>query len=139
MSPFVHLHAHSEYSLLDAMCRIEDLVRKCVEQKMPALALTDHGNLCGAIEFYKCAREHGIKPIIGCELYVAPKSRHTKTKEDGAKYYHLTVLARNETGYRNLVKLTSLGYLEGFLLQAESRQRTLAPLQPGADYSLRVS
>jgi len=114
MSPFVHLHAHSEYSLLDAMCRIEDLVRKCVEQKMPALALTDHGNLCGAIEFYRCAHEHGIKPIIGCELYVAPKSRHTKTKEDGAKYYHLTVLARNETGYRNLVKLTSLGYLEGF-------------------------
>jgi DNA polymerase-3 subunit alpha len=114
MSPFVHLHAHSEYSLLDAMCRIEDLVIKCVEQKMPALALTDHGNLCGAIEFYRCAHEHGIKPIIGCELYVAPKSRHTKTKEDGAKYYHLTVLARNETGYRNLVKLTSLGYLEGF-------------------------
>ncbi len=114
MSPFVHLHAHSEYSLLDAMCRIEELVKKCVEQKMPALALTDHGNLCGAIEFYKCAHEHGIKPIIGCELYVAPKSRHTKAKEDGAKYHHLTVLARNETGYRNLVKLTSLGYLEGF-------------------------
>ncbi len=114
MSPFVHLHVHSEYSLLDAMCRIEELVRKCVEQKMPALALTDHGNLCGAIEFYKYAHEHGIKPIIGCELYVAPRSRHTKSKEDGAKYYHLTVLARNETGYRNLVKLTSLGYVEGF-------------------------
>ncbi len=114
MSQFVHLHVHSEYSLLDAMCRIEDLVKKCVEQKMPALALTDHGNLCGAIEFYKHAQEHGIKPIIGCELYVAPKSRHTKSKEDGTKYYHLTVLARNETGYRNLVKLTSLGYLEGF-------------------------
>lgn len=114
MSPFVHLHTHSEYSLLDAMCRTEQLVQKCVEQKMPALALTDHGNLCGAIEFYKHAIEHGIKPIIGCELYVAPKSRHTKSKEDGAKYFHLTVLARNETGYRNLVKLTSLGYLEGF-------------------------
>lgn len=114
MSSFVHLHAHSEYSLLDAMCRTEELVRKCVELKMPALALTDHGNLCGAIEFYKHATEHGIKPIIGCELYVAPKSRHTKSKEDGAKYFHLTVLARNETGYRNLVKLTSLGYLEGF-------------------------
>ncbi len=114
MSPFVHLHVHSEYSLLDAMCRIEDLVRQCVEQKMPALALTDHGNLCGAIEFYKHAIEHGIKPIIGCELYVAPRSRHTKSKEDGTKYFHLTVLARNETGYCNLVKLTSLGYLEGF-------------------------
>lgn len=114
MSPFVHLHVHSEYSLLDAMCRTEELVKKCVEYKMPALALTDHGNLCGAIEFYKYAQEHGIKPIIGCELYVAPKSRHTKSKEDGTKYYHVTVLARNETGYRNLVKLTSLGYLEGF-------------------------
>lgn len=114
MSSFVHLHVHSEYSLLDAMCRIEELVRRCVEQKMPALALTDHGNLCGAIEFYRHATEHGIKPIIGCELYVAPKSRLTKSKEDGTKYYHLTVLARNETGYRNLVKLTSLGYLEGF-------------------------
>jgi DNA polymerase-3 subunit alpha len=114
MSPFVHLHVHSEYSLLDAMCRTEELVEKCVEQKMPALALTDHGNLCGAIEFYKYAQEHGIKPIIGCELYVAPRSRHTKSKEDGTKYYHLTVLARNETGYRNLVKLTSLGYIEGF-------------------------
>ena len=114
MSQFVHLHVHSEYSLLDAMCRTEELVKKCVEQKMPALALTDHGNLCGAIEFYKHATEHGIKPILGCELYVAPKSRHTKSKEDGTKYYHLTVLAQNETGYRNLVKLTSLGYLEGF-------------------------
>nr|BAL55853.1 DNA polymerase III subunit alpha [uncultured Acetothermia bacterium]BAL58835.1 DNA polymerase III subunit alpha [Candidatus Acetothermum autotrophicum] len=114
MSRFVHLHVHSEYSLLDAMCRTEELVRKCVEHKMPALALTDHGNLCGAIEFYKHACEHGIKPIIGCELYVAPGSRHTKSKEDGTKYYHLTVLARNETGYRNLVKLTSLGYIEGF-------------------------
>ncbi|MCX8103501.1 MAG: DNA polymerase III subunit alpha [Candidatus Bipolaricaulota bacterium] len=114
MSQFVHLHVHSEYSLLDAMCRIEELVKQCVEHKMPALALTDHGNLCGAIEFYKHAQEHGIKPIIGCELYVAPKSRHTKSKDDGTKYYHLTVLARNETGYRNLVKLTSLGYIEGF-------------------------
>lgn len=114
MNQFVHLHVHSEYSLLDAMCRTEELVKKCVEHQMPALALTDHGNLCGAIEFYRKAKEHGIKPILGCELYVAPKSRHTKTKEDGMKYYHLTVLARDEEGYRNLVKLTSLGYVEGF-------------------------
>lgn len=114
MSQFVHLHVHSEYSLLDAMCRIEELIEKCVEQRMPALALTDHGNLCGAIEFYKKAKEYGIKPIIGCELYIAPKSRHVKSKENGAKYYHLTVLARDATGYRNLVKLTSLGYVEGF-------------------------
>ncbi|MDW8329411.1 MAG: DNA polymerase III subunit alpha [Candidatus Bipolaricaulota bacterium] len=114
MRPFVHLHVHSEYSLLDAMCRIDELLQKCREYEMPALALTDHGNLCGAIEFYKKAKEHNIKPIVGCEFYLAPKSRHTKAKEEGTKYYHLTVLARNERGYRNLVKLSSIGYVEGF-------------------------
>lgn len=109
---FVHLHVHSEYSLLDATCRIDQLLDRAVEFKMPAIALTDHGVLCGAIEFYLKARERGIQPIIGCELYVAPGSRFEKRQTE--KYYHLTVLARNATGYRNLLKLTSLGYLEGF-------------------------
>jgi DNA polymerase-3 subunit alpha len=109
---FVHLHVHSHYSLLDAMCRIDELLKKCYEYRMPALALTDHGNMCGAIELAKKAKEYGIKPIIGCELYVAPKSRLQKTKDE--KYAHLTVLAQDETGYRNLIKLTSAGYLEGF-------------------------
>jgi DNA polymerase-3 subunit alpha len=114
MSSFVHLHVHSQYSLLDAMCHIDELLEKCVEYQMPALALTDHGNLCGAIEFYKKAQEHGIQPIIGCELYVAPKSRQIRAKEGGTNYYHLTALARNEVGYKNLIQLTSAGYLEGF-------------------------
>jgi DNA polymerase-3 subunit alpha len=109
---FVHLHVHSHYSLLDAMCRIEELLKKCVDYQMPALALTDHGNMCGAIEFVKKAKEYGIKPIVGCELYVAPKSRLHKSKDE--KYFHLTVLARNEVGYKNLTKLTSSGYVDGF-------------------------
>ncbi|OGF53832.1 MAG: DNA polymerase III subunit alpha, partial [Candidatus Fraserbacteria bacterium RBG_16_55_9] len=109
---FVHLHVHSEYSLLDATCRLNQLIERALEYKMPALALTDHGVLSGAIEFYLRARECGIKPIIGCELYIAPQSRFEKRQSE--KYYHLTVLARNEMGYRNLMKLTSLGYLEGF-------------------------
>jgi DNA polymerase-3 subunit alpha len=109
---FVHLHVHSEYSLLDATCRIDRLLDRTAEYGMPALALTDHGVLCGAIEFYVKARERGIQPIIGCELYVAPQSRFEKRQTE--KYYHLTVLARNHTGYRNLLTLSSLGYLEGF-------------------------
>ena len=109
---FVHLHVHSEYSLLDATCRLDALLERAAQLKMPALALTDHGVLCGAIEFYLKAREYGIKPILGCELYVAPKSRFEKSSRE--KYFHLTVLARNETGYRNLMKLSSVGFLEGF-------------------------
>ncbi|MBI1744066.1 DNA polymerase III subunit alpha, partial [Candidatus Acetothermia bacterium] len=109
---FVHLHVHSHYSLLDAMCRIDELLKKCVDYKMPALALTDHGNMCGVIEFVKKAKEYQIKPIVGCELYVAPKSRLQKTKEE--KYFHLTVLAKDDVGYKNLTKLTSAGYVEGF-------------------------
>jgi len=109
---FVHLHVHSEYSLLDATCRLEALLRKAKEYEMPALALTDHGNLCGAIKFYDLARSFGIKPILGCELYVAPKSRLDRIPNE--KYFHLTVLAKNERGYRNLIKLSSLGYTEGF-------------------------
>lgn len=109
---FVHLHVHSEYSLLDATCRIPQLLERTAEFGMPALALTDHGLLCGAVEFYQLAREYGVKPIIGCELYVAP--RHRTEKRHHVKYYHLTVLAQNEQGYQNLIKLSSLGYLEGF-------------------------
>jgi DNA polymerase-3 subunit alpha len=109
---FVHLHVHSEYSLLDATCRIDGLLQRAAELGMPALALTDHGVLCGAVEFYLRARELGVQPILGCELYVAPKSRFEKSQQN--KYYHLTVLARSETGYRNLLKLSSSAFLEGF-------------------------
>ncbi|MFQ6118085.1 MAG: PHP domain-containing protein, partial [Candidatus Bipolaricaulia bacterium] len=109
---FVHLHVHSEYSILDAACRIDELLLKAKEYEMEALALTDHGVLCGAIEFYRKAKNYGIKPIIGVEFYFAPKGRHDRTP--GQKYYHLLALAEDERGYRNLLKLSTLGYSEGF-------------------------
>ncbi len=114
-SDFVHLHCHTKYSLLDASSKIDQLIRRAVELKFPALAMTDHGNLFGAIEFYTQAIKQGIKPIIGLEAYVAPGSRFEK-QAHGIKEasFHLTLLARDETGYKNLMKLTSIGYLEGF-------------------------
>lgn len=114
-SDFVHLHVHTGYSLLDGMCRIKDLVKKAKEFKMPALAITDHGNMFGAIEFYNTAISEGIKPIIGSEMYMAPGSRKDKKVERGkTNYYHLTLLCKNYQGYKNLMKLSSIGYLEGF-------------------------
>src|SRR5262245_10960684 len=114
--PFVHLHNHSDYSLLDGACRLDRLIARAAAMKMPALALTDHGNLFGAVEFYDAAHAAGIKPIIGCEVYVAHGSRTDKTRTaDGrGAYDHLVLLARNREGYRNLTKLSSAGYLEGF-------------------------
>ncbi|KAA3634244.1 MAG: DNA polymerase III subunit alpha [Calditrichaeota bacterium] len=113
---FVHLHTHSQYSLLDGACRLDAVIAKAKELKMPALAITDHGNMFGAIEFYKKATKAGIKPIIGCETYVAGGSRHDKKPSqhhpDGG--YHMVLLAKNEQGYKNLIKLTSAGFLEGF-------------------------
>ncbi|UCD65138.1 MAG: DNA polymerase III subunit alpha [Candidatus Zixiibacteriota bacterium] len=113
---FVHLHTHSQYSLLDGACRLDSVVELAKEYRMPALAITDHGNLFGAIEFYKKATRAGIKPIIGCETYVAAGSRFEKKPSshypDGG--FHLVLLAKNETGYRNLIKLTTAAFLEGF-------------------------
>ncbi|MFN0159018.1 MAG: DNA polymerase III subunit alpha [Bacteroidota bacterium] len=121
MSEFIHLHNHSHYSLLDGACRIDDLVNAAVEQKMPAVALTDHGVMFGAIEFYKKAKKAGVKPIIGMEAYIVTKgSRFEKTQqetESGGKrgaYHHLLLLAKNEVGYRNLLKLCTIGHTEGF-------------------------
>jgi len=113
---FVHLHTHSQYSLLDGACKIDSLIDLAKEYKMPALAVTDHGNMFGAAEFYKKARKAGIKPIIGCEAYVAPASRHDKRQIGNMPSggFHLVLLAKNNTGYKNLIKLTSAGYLEGF-------------------------
>jgi len=111
---FVHLHNHSEYSLLDGACRIKDLVGRAVEMGMPAVAITDHGVLYGAIDFYRQARQQGIKPVIGCEVYVAARSRLDREKGRDENHYHLVLLCRNETGYRNLVQLVSRAYLEGF-------------------------
>jgi len=121
MPKFVHLHNHSHYSLLDAACRIEDLVHAAVEDGMPAVALTDHGVLFGAIEFYKKATKAGIKPIIGVEAYIVTKgSRFEKSRQETesggkrASYHHIVLLAKNLTGYRNLLKLTTIAHLEGF-------------------------
>ncbi len=110
---FVHLHNHSEYSMLDGACRIEDMVNWAVENSVPAVALTDHGNMFGAWELYDKAKKAGVNPIVGCEVYVAPGDRKKRGKEQGGPY-HLTLLAEDATGYQNLLKLVSLGYTEGF-------------------------
>ncbi|MFQ5864454.1 MAG: DNA polymerase III subunit alpha [bacterium] len=116
MPQFIHLHNHSHYSLLDGACRVEDLISSAVKFGMPALALTDHGNMFGAVEFYKGALKAGIKPIIGVEAYVAPGSRRERKSTKGMSdtSYHLVLLAKNIEGYRNLMRLVSIGYLEGF-------------------------
>ena len=110
---FVHLHNHSEYSMLDGACRIKDMVEWAVENSAPAVALTDHGNMFGAWELYDKATKAGVNPIVGCEVYVAPGDRRKRGKEQGGPY-HLTLLAEDATGYQNLLKLVSMGYTEGF-------------------------
>ena len=124
---FVHLHVHSEYSLLDGACRIPELAARAAELKMPALALSDHGNLFGAIEFYQECRKAGIKPIIGCEVYLAPGSRFDR-KANSAKEAstHLLLLAKNETGYKNLVKLVSTAHLDGMYYKPRIDKEVLA-------------
>ncbi len=111
---FVHLHVHTEYSLLDGACRIRDLMQRVKQLGQSAVAITDHGVMYGVIEFYKAAKEAGIKPIIGCEVYVAPRGRHDKVKEFDSDARHLVLLCQNEVGYRNLSYLVSVGFLEGF-------------------------
>ncbi len=112
---FVHLHSHTSYSLLDGAGNITKMIREAVRLNMPALAITDHGNMFGSLEFYTAAKKAGIKPIIGCEAYVAPGDRKYHRQMEGESHsYHLVLLAKNETGYRNLIKLTSASYLEGF-------------------------
>ncbi|MCU0641519.1 MAG: DNA polymerase III subunit alpha [Candidatus Margulisbacteria bacterium] len=111
---FVHLHCHTEYSLLDGACRVQDLVDRAKELGMPAVAVTDHGNMYATVEFYLAAKQAGIKPIIGCEMYLAPRSRHDKETREDRSPYHLTLLVKNETGYKNLIKLASIASIEGF-------------------------
>ena len=113
MSKFVHLHIHSEFSLLDGANRIKDLPVRAKELGMDAIALTDHGVMYGAIDFYKACKKEGVKPIIGCEVYVASRTRFDKEPED-KKYYHLILLAKNNKGYQNLSKLVSIGFTEGY-------------------------
>jgi DNA polymerase III subunit alpha len=130
---FVHLHVHSEYSLLDGAARLKRMVERAATLGFPAIALTDHGNLFGAIEFYQQAHAAGIKPILGCELYVAPGSRFERAPLDG-QYEganHVTALVRNEVGYRNLIKLVSKGYLEGFYYKPRVDKELLAQHSEG--------
>src|SRR6186997_1918966 len=108
-APFVHLHVHSEYSILDGACRIPDLAARAAELEMPAVALTDHGSLAGAVELYRETGKHGVKPLLGCEVYVTDDRRALKRD-----YAHLTLLAESNEGYANLIKLVSSGYLEGY-------------------------
>jgi DNA polymerase-3 subunit alpha len=131
-SGFVHLHVHSQYSLLDGASRIEDLINKAREYRMPALALTDHGNMFGAVEFYTRVLESGLKPIVGYEAYVAPGSRKDK-KSLGIRdaSFHLTLLAKDEVGYRNLMKLASSAYLEGFYYRPRIDKEILSEYREG--------
>ena len=111
---FVNLHVHTEYSLLDGACRIKPLIEKVKELGQTAVAITDHGNMYGAVEFWNAAREQGIKPIIGCEVYVARRTRHDREPKLDSSPYHLILLCENNEGYRNLVKLVSYASIEGF-------------------------
>ena len=124
--PFVHLHTHTEYSLLDGAARIADLVATAKRHGQPALAVTDHGALYGAVKFYTSAKAAGIKPIIGCEMYMAPRSRHYKEGRTDRDPNHLILLARNETGYRNLIQLVSRSHLEGYYYKPRLDKELLA-------------
>ena len=111
---FVHLHTHTAYSLLDGEGTIPKLIERAKELGQTAMAITDHGNMYGVIDFYECAKQNGIKPIIGCEVYVAARSRFDKVHELDSQSCHLILLAENDVGYHNLMKLVSAGFIEGF-------------------------
>lgn len=127
---FTHLHLHTEYSLLDGACRLSRLAKVAKEKGMTALAITDHGVMYGAVDFYKECKKQGIKPIIGCEVYVAPQSRFDKTTSYG-KYYHMVLLCKNHTGYQNLIKLVSKGFTEGFYTKPRIDDELLAEYHEG--------
>jgi len=132
-SQFVHLHLHTDYSLLDGACDVEKLVHRVKELGMPAVAMTDHGNIFGAVHFVNAAHKEGVKPIVGCELYVCKKDDHNieRTPPEGDTYNHLLVLAENEEGYRNLVKITSEASLHGFYYKPRVSKKFLAEHSKG--------
>lgn len=132
MVDFIHLHTHTQYSLLDGAIRLEALCQRAIDFGMGAAAITDHGNMFGAIKFFKAAKKFGLKPIIGCEVYVAPGSRFEKTLSSGEESnYHLTLLIQNNHGYANLIKLVSLGYLQGFYYKPRIDMELLAQYSQG--------
>jgi DNA polymerase-3 subunit alpha len=127
---FAHLHVHTEFSLLDGMCRIPLLIERAKELGMNSLAITDHGSMHGVIDFYLAAKKAGIKPIIGCEVYVAPMGRHTRVPNQKS-HYHLILLAKNIDGYRNLLKLVTLSNMEGFYYKPRVDKELLAQYSDG--------
>src|SRR5215213_4742930 len=131
MSEFVHLHLHSEFSLLDGAFRIEELLDKAVELQMPAMAITEHGNMFSSVVFHDQARKRGINPILGCEVYVAPGDRRTKSGTPGETANHLVLLAETKEGYHNLIKLVSSGYTEGFYYKPRIDKDLLAQHSAG--------
>ena len=126
MPEFVHLHLHTEFSLLDGACRIDELLDEAARLKMPAIAVTEHGNLFSSVIFHDHARARGVKPILGCEVYVAPGSRHTKSGNPGETANHLVLLAETNEGYHNLIKLVSAGYTDGFYYKPRIDKELLA-------------
>ena len=131
ISSFYHLHLHSEYSLLDGAIRLDPLFKQCKEYKMDAVAITDHGTMFGAAEFYEKANNNGIKPIIGCEVYVAPRTLYDRTQADKKGLTHLVLLSKNQEGYKNLCKLVSIAQLEGFYYKPRIDKNTLAKYSKG--------
>src|SRR5580765_3111310 len=133
MSQFVHLHLHTDYSMLDGACGVDKLVHRVHELGMPAVAMTDHGNIFGAVEFVNAANKVGVKPIVGCELYICKKDDHNieRTPPEGDTYNHLLILAENEEGYRNLVKITSEASLHGFYYKPRVSKKFLAEHSKG--------
>ena len=129
---FTHLHVHTEYSLLDGLSKINEIVSQAKKLGMDSLAITDHGVMYGVIDFYRAALKEGIKPIIGCEVYVAPGSRFDKEAGAGDdRYYHLVLLAENDTGYHNLMKIVSKGFVEGFYYKPRVDYEVLSEYHEG--------
>ena len=130
---FTHLHLHTQYSLLDGAIPFGRLFERCKEYGMDSVAITDHGNMFGVVDFYTQARKAGIKPIIGIEAYIAPGSRFERQKGGGVKdnTFHLILLAENNTGYQNLLKLSSIGYTEGFYYRPRIDKEVLAQFHEG--------
>ena len=127
--PFVHLHCHTDYSLLDGACEISQLMGLAKEQNFPAVAMTDHGNLFGAVEFYNAGKEHGVHPVIGCEVYVSQQGHKVRSESD--RYNHLVLLCENQEGYRNLIRLVSTGFLDGFYYKPRIDKDLLAQHSKG--------
>ena len=147
MEPFIHLHTHSHYSLLEGLAKIDELVDRAKEFEMPALALTENGNMYSTIEFYKKCKDSGIKPIIGLDAFVATRTRFDKDSKEDTRRHRLTLLAKNEVGYKNLIKLVTLSNLEGFyykprvdkeLLRAHSEGLICLSGGPGGELSKTV-